>query len=269
MEKILKAELDSLAAGGNSINRYQFNSSNEKHFLDFLKEYENRREPMVQMRVLNLKFAIGLGSNDSALRQTVVIDLIKALDKSPEISQFAGNRLVEFKEQDFSREARNLIEAAYPRFQYVNNFILLCGIAQIKSLIPSLEKAALKFDRHQIQNYYKQGWYARLALARMDATKSIDTLIAGVELYPEKVFRITKLLKQIAYTKHVDALRLLLNYLKSSDVMSGGDKEIAVNAYVMEFLATYMDNFPVKIKYLNYSEEEINLGIAYLEKIIN
>jgi hypothetical protein len=268
MEKTLKAELDSLAAGGNVINRYQFDSSNEKYFLNFLKGYENRREPMLQMRVLSLKFIIGIGSNDSALRQTVVIDLIKALDESPRISQFAASMLITLKERDFSEEARNLIEAAYPRLQYENNFILLCGIAQVKSLIPSLEKAALNFDRHQIQNYYKQGWYARLALARMNATKSIDTLIAGVELYPEKVFRITRLLKQITYTRHVDALRLLLNYLKSSDVMTGAGMEIAVNAYAMEFLATYMDNFPVKAKYLSYSKDEIKLGIAYLEKIV-
>lgn len=213
---------------------------------------------------------IGLGSNDSVLRQTVVIDLIKALDESPQISQFAADILIEFKERDFSKEARNLIETAYPRLQYENNFILLCGIAQVKNLIPSLEKAALKFDRHQIQNYYKQGWYARLALARMNTTRSIDTLIAGIELYPEKTFRISKLLQQIAYTKHPDALRLLLNYLKSDDVISEtvAGKEFAVNSYAMEFLATYMENFPVKTKYLSYSKEEINLGIAYMEKII-
>lgn len=270
MESILKAELDSLAAGGNKINRYVFNSSNEKYFLTLLKGYENSPEIMVQLRVVDLQYTIAMGSKDSLVRQSVVIDLLNALEKNPSLSQSAANSLVAFQEHDFSKEAIHLLEEKYQRFQSVNNFILLCGIAQVKSVIPYLEKTAIQFDNRQIKTYNEAGWFARLALARMKTTSTIDTLIAAVELYPEKAFRVSKLLKQIAYTRHRDALRLLLNYLKSTDIVSAGQGgfEFAVNAYAMEFLATYIENFPVKAKYFTYFKDDIALGIAYLEKII-
>ena len=268
MELILKAELDSLASGGNTINRYQFDASNARYFLNFLTAYENSSRSIVQLRVLDLKSSIALGSIDTAIRQEVVLDLLHMLDRGAQVSQFASDLLTRFTEKDFSNKARQVIEAGFSRYQSNHNFIMICGIAQVKNLIPSLEKLAGGFDRNNTQTYFSQGWFSRLALARMNATPNLDTLIAGVELFPEKSIRVSRLLKQLAYTRHIDAFRLLLNYLKSTDTVSDGGFTIPVCAYATEFLSIYLDGFPVKTKYFNYSKEEIALGIAYLEKLI-
>ena len=272
MEKMLKDELDSLSAGGKKIYRIYFNSSNEKYFLDFLKNYESSPVEMVQIRVIGLKYQIAMGSVDTLLRQRVVREMVSLIDKgSVPISQYVVNRLVDFGDHDYSNESRKKLEEQFLKFQKSNNFILICGIAQVRILIPALRSIASKFNRKSSSWFNDPSWFAHLALARMQAIRSIDTIIAAVELYAGKVFKVSRLLQLVAYTKHPDAIHLLSIYLQSGDVLSisDGGTGIPVNLYALEYLAIYIENFPVKIKYLGYSPEDIKLGIAYMNKIDN
>ncbi len=75
----------------------------------------------------------------------------------------------------------------------------------------------MEFDRTRHGWYSTTGWYALLAVARLEDTKTIDEIIAAVELELEPVLRVTRLLRYVAYTRHSDAVTLLQKYLESSE----------------------------------------------------
>lgn len=183
-----------------------------------------------------------------------------------DISQYVTGRLQLYHERDFSLRAKQLLVTVYKKGNYEGRFLLVCGIAQVKELIPRLKKQAAKFDRTKDWPG-TAGWYASLALARMGAAINIDALITAVELELRPVYRVGTLLQFVAYTRHPDCIKLLQKYLESSERLSGlrdTGEGPACNRYALHYLARYMENFPVKYDdAIFYSEEQLETARAY------
>lgn len=269
IEKKIINELDSVRAGSIKANDYKFNPSNEKQILFFLKRYENDPASQVRFRVRTLKAKIASQSKDTLVRQQVVEDYVKDVSGADQdIVQYAIARLLTFEQHDFSAKAKKSMLSVFNGLDENHDFILICGTAQLKELIPQLKKLAAGFDRTQEGWYATTGWYASLALARIGDAEKIDAIIAAVELELEPVLRVTRLLRYVAYIKQPDGIKLLQKYLESSERLPGlkdPDKGIEVNQYALEYLARYIDGFPIKSQGIGFTKEEIETARAFLK----
>ena len=202
IEKMITADFDSTRLGGIRNHNYHFDSSNERYFLDFVKKYEHDQSQNVRSRLQDLNFVIALNSIDTLIRQQVVEGfIIDGSDPEPSISQHSFERLLFFKEHDFSNNAKKIMFNMFNKQNYTNDFILSCGTAQIKQLIPQLKILASNFDRTKEGWYSTIAWYASVALTRMDNIENVDAIIAAVELELNPNLRVIWLLRYIAYTK--------------------------------------------------------------------
>jgi len=224
----------------------------------------------VRSRVRIMKAKIALQSRDGSTRQQVVEDFARDIgDRDDAIAQYVTARLLSFKENEFSVKAKKIMVSIFKRPNYDHDFILICGTAQLKELVPRLKKLAAGFDRTKDDWYSTTAWYATLALARMGDAKKTDAIIAAVELELEPVLRVTRLLRQVAYTRQPDCIKLLQKYLESSETLPGLRNEsrgTEFNQYALEYLAFYMDDFPIKPTGIGYSKEEIEIARAFLKK---
>ena len=270
IEKKIISEFDSVRKGSIKANDYHFDSTNERHFLEFLKRYEDDTDSRVRSRVRIMKAKIALQSRDGSTRQQVVEDFARDIgDRDDAIAQYVTARLLSFKENEFSVKAKKIMVSIFKRPNYDHDFILICGTAQLKELVPRLKKLAAGFDRTKDDWYSTTAWYATLALARMGDAKKTDAIIAAVELELEPVLRVTRLLRQVAYTRQPDCIKLLQKYLESSETLPGLRNEsrgTEFNQYALEYLAFYMDDFPIKPTGIGYSKEEIEIARAFLKK---
>ena len=263
----IKMDFDTLRAGGYSVHDYQFNAGNEWTVLKYIKQYENDPHEGVRSYVRMLRAKLARQTADTVLRQQIIESFVEdCLLPYGDISQYVTGRLQLCHEQDFSPRAKQLLVTVYKKGNYEGRFLLVCGIAQVKELIPRLKKQAAKFDRTKDWPA-TAAWYASLALARMDAAINIDALIAAVELEWRPVYRVCTLLQYLAYTRHPDCIKLLQKYLESSERLPGvrgNGNGTAYNRYALHYLARYINNFPVKYDdAISYSVEQLETARAY------
>ena len=269
IEKRIASELDSVRTGSIKANDYQFNASNEKRVLTFLKRYEHDPVPEVRQRVQAIKAKIAMQSKDTLVRQQVVEEYVKDVSSpDQDIVQYAISRLLTFGEHDFSAKAKKDIVSVFNRLNNNHDFILVCGTVQLKELIPQFKKLAAGFDRTKEGWYATTGWYASLALARMGDSQKTDTIIAAVELELDPILRVTRLLRYVAYTRQPDCIKLLQKYLESSERLPSlrePGKGTEFNQYALEYLAQYLEGFPIKAKGIGYTTGEIETARAFLK----
>jgi hypothetical protein len=274
IEKMLKDDFTNIRKDGISrINEPRFDSSNENYFFNFLKKYKNDQSINVRSRVKSLQFVIALKSIDTLIRQELVLDLIiDGSDFEPSINQEAFGHLSYFKEHDFSPKAKKMIITLFNKPNYDHNFILACGTAQVKELIPELKKLATSFNRKQEGWYSTMSWFANLALVKMGEVEKIDNIISAVELELNTDLRVTRLLKYVVYTKDPDCIRLILKYMASSEKVTGlhGMEGLGFNQYIVEYLSREFEDFPVKTKTIGaYTKEETEKTLAFLENYLS
>jgi hypothetical protein len=265
----VKMDFDTLRAGGHSVHDYHFNVGNEWQVLKFIKQYENDPHEGVRSYVRMIRAKLARQTADTVLRQQVIESFAEdCLLPYGDISQYVTGRLQLYHERDFSPRAKQLLMTVYKKGNYEGRFLLVCGIAQVKELIPQLKKQAATFDRTKDWPG-TVGWYASLALARMGASENIDAIICAVELELRKTYRVGTLLQYIAYTRHPDCIKLMRKYLESSERLPGEkrpDDGMACNRYALHYLARYMDNFPVKYDdAISYSAEQMETARAYFK----
>jgi hypothetical protein len=273
IENIIANEMDSIRKGSIKTNDYNFIGINETHLLDFLKKYENDINERVHFTTQILKSKLAMQSSDSIIRQRVVNDLVNEVeDKRASIVQYALRKLLTFKEIDFSKRSREKLITIFNKKNYTHDFILVCGIAQVKDLIPQLKKLASTIDRTKEEWYSSTSWYACLALIRMNDKEKLDNIIAAVELELSSSIRVTRLLKFIAYTKQYDCIKLINKYLMSTDYLPSirdEGKGIDFKQYALAYLVTYMDDFPVKSDIIgSYKIEDFEKAQLFLNNYL-
>ena len=191
----------------------------------------------------------------------------------PKISQYAINRLTDYfyKKKDFTNAAKQVIIDSFDRKKYSHNFLLVCGKAEIKELIPKLKIIANNLDTAKRNWYNTNAWYASLALARIGVNDNINMLISAVEHEPDTILHITRLLRYLAYTRQPACLVLLDKYLESSDELPNSDgmpRGLYFYQYVLGDLAKNLDNFPIAPKKVGYTKEELEIAREYMKVML-
>jgi hypothetical protein len=275
MEDLIKMDFDTLRTDGYSVHDYQFNAGNEWQVLNFIKKFENDPHKRVQLHVRMVRAQLAYKTADTLLRQQIVETFVEdCMSPDPYISQYVYERLQYVQQNDFSPRAKQLLITVFKKGKYERRFLLICGVAQVKQLIPSLKKMAVKFDRTKDDWQGTIAWYASLALLRMGASANVDAMITAVELEANDIYRVGILLRFIAYTRHPDCIRLLRKYLETSarlpaireSLVPSVNEELGVpyNQYALNYLARYLENFPVKFNdSIGYSTGELETARAY------
>lgn len=261
-EQLIRNDIDSMRAGGKSIHDYQINASNERSILQLLKTYEKDPNSDVRSHVRYVRAKVARVSTDTLIRQQIVESFVEdCLSPDPSVSQYVNGRLQNFDQPDFSPRAKQLIVNVFNKGAYENRFLLVCGVAQVKQLMPALKKIAVAFNRTQEGWARTTAWFAVLALTRMGDQAKVDEIISAVELELNATYRVGTLLQYVAYTRHPDCIRLLQKYLESSERGEG----LAYNRYALGYLAKYLPGFPVEYKTAGYTDEELQLARDYLK----
>lgn len=270
VEKKIKNELDSIRLGSRKASDYHFDSSNEKYFLAYVKKYDNDESIKVRSRVQNFKARIALTTRDTSIRREIVDDFLSDVSNPEQIiSQYALSRLLTFKQNDFSKRAKELIVQIFNQSNYRHDFLLICGTAQVNGLIGKIKDISKGFNKGTQGWNRTTEWYASLAAARMGVTEKVDELIAAVESESDPVAKAASGLKYMAYTRQPKCIKLLQKYLESSDRLHGlkdDDPGVGVNQYALEYLAQYIDNFPIKRNGIGYSQKEIDRSIIFMKQ---
>lgn len=271
----IKMDFDTLRAGGYSVHDYQFNAGNEWQVLKFIKQYENDPHSRVRLHVRHVRAQLIYKTIDTLLKQQIVETFIEdCMEPDPYISQYACERLQYCQQQDFSPRAKQLMLTVFNKGQYERKFLLVCGVAQLKQVIPKLKKKAQGFNRTKDDWQGTIAWYASLALLRMGASANVDAMITAVELEANDIYRVGTLLRFLAYTRHPDCIRLLRKYLETSARLPAireslvpsvnEERGVPYNQYALNYLARYLENFPVKFNDgIGYSAAELETARAY------
>ena len=264
---IIKKNIERNRNGSSLIDDYNIDSTNEREILQFVRKFETDSNVSVRRYVEICKMGIAFKSHNKSIRQEV----IESFFLHPTNLSYVKDQLLErFKEGDFSATAKQLLQKLLLKSPYDDNVIMLCGMADIKEVKPQLRKviAESTFNR----NKRNISWYAMLALTRLGDDSYVDNIIASVELELDEVFKGTRLFNNLAYTKHPDCIKLLYTYLISDERMPDLDGVRGKGEWyyqrAFQYLARYMDNFPIKEKYYGYSMSDLEIAKTYLSKYL-
>ncbi len=234
-----------------------------------LERYDD--DPSAQVRRLAHLYKVRIAKlhHVPAVRQQVTAGLVNALDDA-DLSPAPYKWLLLFGTADFSAASKVTVRAALAKTEKPHGrLIRVCGIVNIPEELPRLE--ALLFDemdyklKRQKQEskkwYYKSGWSARLARARMGVKDDIVRCIELVDSEEDEAERVLRLLLDVGYIRQPAAIDYLRRYLdrdkRLPSVKVGAPGETYAN-YVMSILAECLNDYPVKKKEArDYSQKEI------------
>lgn len=264
---IIKKNIDAIRKESSSIYDFKLDSTNEREILQFVRKYETDSNLSVMRYVQRSKMGIAFKSKNKLIRQ----EIIESFFLNPTNLSYIKDQLLErFKAADFSAKAKVLLQKLYLQSPYDENLIMLCGFANIKEIKPQLRKiiAEIKFNRNERNN----SWYAILALTRLGDDSYVDKIIASMALELDEVRKGTVLTNDVAYTKNVDCIKYLYTFLINEERMPDLDGVRGKGQYyyqrVIEYLARYMDDFPIKSKYFSYNNADLEIAKAYLKKYL-
>jgi hypothetical protein len=270
IEKLIKEELEGVRKGSIKANDYVFTAANEKACLGFVRQYDRDAKSEVRFHAQAIKAKIAEQTKDSSIRQAIAADFVSDCTSDDKVvSQYAVARLLTFKRKDFSEKAKKDMLLGFGKMSQNRDFMMICGTANVTDLMAQLRAIAAGFDRTRPNWFSSYEWIANLALAKMGDSVKIDAIVAAVELELEPALRVTRLLKYIGYVNQPDCIKLLQKYLESSEALpslKGTGRGSEYNQYALEFLATYMDDFPIQPRGIGYSKEELETARAFLRK---
>ena len=205
------------------------------------------------------------------VRQRVTRNLVEGLISNKEIDvsfRWKYDKLIsEFSQDSFSENSKALLIQNLDANHPSKEIIRACGVAQIKNILPQLNKIIVKESQKENKGrewYYTTGWTARLARARMGIKEDVQECVSQIEQEIDKNGRF-QLLDKLGYIRQPESIEILKKYFLSDLVLPptnpGMDGE-SYSKYLMPILDENLSNFPVKININQklariYSKEEI------------
>ena len=193
---------------------------------------------------------LSLKSKNSVIKKNAINFFCKNLpNRNSTITTQAINSLKKFSKNDFDSRSIQIIE------QYINvnytaykELILLAGyvgnhktIEKINEIFPN--------DR----NFSKpERWATHIALARLGDDSSLQYCKSKVESSPLNDQVVDILYKDLVYTRKKEAYDLMVKTIYSDEKLCtssnpNSDSKIICGYRVLELVAPYIDNFPIKV----------------------
>lgn len=193
---------------------------------------------------------LSLKSKNSVIKKNAINFFCKNLaNRNSIITTQAINRLKKFSKNDFDSTSIQIIEQ-YISVNYTayKELILLVGyvgnhktIEKIKEIFPN--------DR----NFSKpERWATYISLARLGDESSLEYCKARVESLPLSDQVVDILYKDLVYTRKKTAYDLMVKSIYSDEKLCtssnpNSDAKIICGYRVLELIAPYIDNFPIKV----------------------
>lgn len=242
--------------------------------LELLTTYEKDGSPRVRERAYALIWQIAKPHPNPKVRQEATSRLLNGLkDPEPLVWQQSSKYLSDFNSEDFSENTRVDIRQFLNEKEPRREIIRIVGIANMQEEMEMLEKLLIDEPKYEtgLQSgrwYGTVGWAARLARARMGSKVDISRAIELVEAEPDDIVRVTVLLKDIAYIRQPEAIKLLHKYLESDKRLPSVKPSIpgtGYSQYALDLLAQLIKDFPVKsVGPGGYSQSEIDLARKWM-----
>ena len=212
-----------------------------------LQPYYTDTLPTIRAQAYYLTKQVGTNSQDAALRQSAVSQLITGLqdEASGNVGRVHGY-LTTFRPADFTTSSRqtiaNLLNQRPPHFSRLLRLVGSLGmtqqIATLHNLLPELSGR----DR----------WAARLALARLGDQEAIATVLSRAKQFPVNDDVVYELLPDLIYTRQKEAIDYLVTIVQSDEkncepADPDASENILCGYRVLELLAPVIQDFPLTI----------------------
>ncbi len=225
-----------------------------------LDSYVVNESHRVRWQAASLLYDVGKSSRDCGIR-TQVTDRLARLAFDKDVGQSVSKWLLNFEEDDFSRQAKNLLSNEIRMGNQDRNLVYVAGVAGLHDLEGLLRDRA---DRGSLD--------AMFALIRMGDETRIDAAIVRVDREPNHVSRSTILLERLAYTRHPKAYRYIGTFLNSDERLPQVKNNVPgtpVAQRAMDILVREVPGCPIgtdgHVRY-SYTREEIAIVRDWLRE---
>ncbi|MCU0665488.1 MAG: hypothetical protein MUF05_00060 [Candidatus Omnitrophica bacterium] len=246
------------------------------NLLPFLERYMH--DDSEHVRYISCAMLWQIGVNNAPLkadRIRIVGILTRSLaDSSPLVQPHVAKCLLDFTASDFSRDTKKWLENDFLSYyaksdssRDFHNIILICGVADIKSIL-SLLKNLLEDERQYEKKEHAGSWYgttswaARRARARMGSKEDIIRCIQLVEQEKDKMMRYSVLFSRLQYIRQPEVIPVLAKYLNSDEgPLYESDDTILLPAryWAAEALGIMLEDFPARKEVSLFTEQDITL----------
>jgi len=253
----------------------QIKQGDPNRLLDILKSYTQSENVGVRSIAHNIQARVAKHHPTTEIKQEVVERLVDGLVSKSELDiglheTTYGKLLLDFREEDFSENAKSKILNALQEENARRPVILISGVAQLMEALPLL-KEIMKKREVGFDWYYTRRWAARLARARMGVQADIDKCIKLVETIDNLTRKVMILRSDIAYIRQPEAIEHLKPYFLSDLRLSPTNPNMEgelVAKYLLPTLIDTLANFPIekKISRGMYTQEEIELCRSWMSR---
>lgn len=235
----------------------------QKGFDSFQYYYANGDIELKSYMMATLKRTT-LESNDLVLRQQTTSFLLNVVlhEEENQLYNEALNGLLSFSKNDFTAEAKNILEKI--DISPSTELIKIMEAANIQSREKELNTIIATSESSQDR------WAATMALARMGYEKRLKEVIQQVRSEADIVER-SRLFDDLAWTKQQDAFDVLRGYLYSPKYLPDTRDHSKLGSpeatYAARTFIQYIKNCPVKSEFPNASELAIIANWADQQRI--
>lgn len=206
---------------------------------------------------------------EDSIREALVECLAKSLENnSPDIRNTAAEWLCTLKTDDFGPSAKRIIESELMK-EPTKQLIVLGGVADV----PLMEQLLQKFSftpsvEPPVGRFYGTiEWGAELVRARNGNRKSIENVLNAVEGEKVLVTRVAVLFRELEYVIQPEIVLYLKKYVDSNERLEAVKPTVLgpkCAQYAAVVLAEMLEDFPVKKRDLNYTDDELDICRKWL-----
>ncbi|WP_143785619.1 hypothetical protein [Ohtaekwangia koreensis] len=249
-KKTLTAYFTEVRAGKyQSIPKNLFQPENAKTTLSLLSPYLKDSAAVVRAKAYAIVQLAGGTVRQDNLREDAVVKLVEGIkDRDSGNAGQALGYLTGFRKEDFTTVTKDTLLALLRRkTPHYDELIRLIGFLEIKQAqndlrVLSQQSTALKKDR----------WSALLALARMDDSYAIESVMTRVKKLPVNDEVVYEIFPDLVYTRQRAVYDLLIEALNNDaknceSANAEYDAKIPCAYRVMEMLAIAVANYPLTL----------------------
>jgi len=232
-------------------------AQNESLLMSTIAPYIADSLEVIRGKAYSIISTIGQKSNASAVRQLSVGYLVQGIgDKSTGISGSTSDALASFKKADFNNSARTaLADRLNEQTAHLSQVVKLAGYIDETGYAEKISSIL------STTNSKKNKWACRLALARMGDAAAIQYVVNRLSSASVNDDFMYDVLPDLLYTRNREVFRFIESIVQSDAYQCepadpDASQKILCAYRAMEYMAPYIDGFPLRIDQSGTIEEK-------------